>query len=344
MTNDSISTTTFREEGQKSTSHSAPSSRQGHQLTPHEVLSWLPAGATPEQQDSMIQAHIKPSPVAWSHEPDTLHLPGQDKGESIYNISLPKYYKESFFSNDSLFHPELPGGRQGVAGDPVPYTVASDNLLTGLLIACFCFALIAFANSRNFIMRQIHNFFRTSQIGATTEITETFTEVRFQFFLVLQTCLMTALTYFFWSQTVFGDTYTISTYGVIGLYTLAMVGYFLLKGGAYALVDWVFFEQKKNTEWNRVFLFLCAMEGVCLFPMIMLLAYFDLSISAAVVYTSAVVILFKILAFYKTYMIFFEKRGAFLQIILYFCALEIMPLIALWGVLMTMSNYLKISF
>lgn len=31
------------------------------QPTVKEVLSWLPANATPEQQDSMVQAHIKPS-------------------------------------------------------------------------------------------------------------------------------------------------------------------------------------------------------------------------------------------------------------------------------------------
>ena len=33
------------------------------QLTPKEVLSWLPKNATPAQQDSMIRAHIKPSEI-----------------------------------------------------------------------------------------------------------------------------------------------------------------------------------------------------------------------------------------------------------------------------------------
>ena len=36
------------------------------QLTPKEVLSWLPKNATPAQQDSMIGAHIKPSEIHWS--------------------------------------------------------------------------------------------------------------------------------------------------------------------------------------------------------------------------------------------------------------------------------------
>lgn len=34
--------------------------KHSSQLTPKQVLSWLPKNATPAQQDSMIRAHIKP--------------------------------------------------------------------------------------------------------------------------------------------------------------------------------------------------------------------------------------------------------------------------------------------
>ena len=49
-------------------------------------------------------------------------------------------------------------------------------------------------------------------------------------------------------------------------------------------------------------------------------------------------------AFYKSYSIFFKRMGASLQIILYFCALELMPLMVLWGVLFITDNYLIINF
>ena len=39
-------------------------------LTPAQVLSKLPKNATPEQQDSAIQAQIKPSEITWSICPD----------------------------------------------------------------------------------------------------------------------------------------------------------------------------------------------------------------------------------------------------------------------------------
>ena len=158
------------------------------QPTPAEVIGWLPKNATPEQQDSAVQAHIKPSKITWSERPDTLHLPGHPVGRSWRDVSLPRYYKESFFSKSPLFHPEQPGGRMGVAGDPVPYSVASDNVITGILLACFILVMVAYTKSKRFIQRQAKNFFYV-QHGETTVISDTSNELRFQFFLMIQTCL-----------------------------------------------------------------------------------------------------------------------------------------------------------
>lgn len=220
------------------------------QLTPKEVLSWLPKNATPAQQDSMIRAHIKPSEIHWSKMPDTLHLPGHKAGKSFRDVSLPQYYRESFFSKDSLFHPELKGGRLGVAGDPVPYTVAGDSFITSLLLVCFLLACIAFSKSKHFVIRQAKTFFRTPRIG-TTEVTETSSEVRYQFFFVLQTCLLLAIGYFIYSKASISDTFIVDQYQVISIYAGCMGGYFLLKAFLYVISGWVFFEKKKMYNGSR---------------------------------------------------------------------------------------------
>ncbi len=313
------------------------------QLTPKQVLSWLPKNATPAQQDSMVRAHIKPSEIHWSTMPDTLHLPGQKAGKSFRDVSLPQYYRESFFSNDSLFHPELKGGRLGVAGDPVPYTVAGDNFITSLLLLCFVLACVAFAKSRMFVIRQAKAFFRVPREG-TTVMTETSTEVRFQFFLVLQTCLLIAIGYFIYSKASISDTFTIEQYQVISIYAGVVMGYMILKALLYSTTGWLFFDKKKNEQWLKAYLFLLSLEGVLLFPDVMLLSYFDLSLQIAVIYALIVFGLVKILSFYKSYLIFFRRNGMFLQIFLYFCALEVVPLFALWGGLILIGHYLKINF
>ena len=314
-----------------------------HELTPKEVLSWLPANATPAQQDSAIQRHIKISEIHWSEQPDTLHMPGHPKGKSFRDASLPQYYRESFFSKDSLFHPELTGGRLGVAGDPVPYSIASDNLITGLLLGCFILALLALAKSREFIIRQAKNFFYVQRAN-TTEITETSGELWVQMFLIVQTCLLFSVIFFSWQRTDVTDTFIFDQYQVIGIYTGVIASYYIFKMILYWGVGSVFFESKKIEQWSKSFLFLIAGEGLLLFPLVMLLSYFDISIRSAVIYTLIVVIFVKILTFYKTYLIFFQKKGLILQNFLYLCALEIVPLLILWGALLLINSFLKVNF
>ena len=317
--------------------------RHSGQLTPQQVLRQLPGNATPAQQDSAIQQHIKASPIHWSNRPDTLHLPGQPVSKSFRNIDLPKYYKESFFSGDSLFHPELPGGRRGVAGDPIPYSISGDNLITSLLLGCFVLAMIAFANSRQFIIRQVKTLFYVPREN-TTIATETASELRFQLFLVLQTCLLFSILYFFYIRAHVSATFIIEQYEIIGIYAGIIATYFLVKAIAYGITDWVFFDRRSNGRWMKSFLFLISAEGVLLFPGVMLQAYFNMSLDSVIGYVTGVVILFKLLSFYKTYIIFFRRKGLFLQIFLYFCALEILPLLSLWSVLAMVTSYLKINF
>ena len=312
---------------------------------PYQVLKQLPPDATPAQQDSAIQAAFQPENTHLSTRPDTLHLPGHDKGKSYKDVSLPQYYRETFFAKDTLLHPEIDGGRYGVAGDPVPYTIRGDNTVTLLLLTIVVVALFSFARSRDFIIYQAKEFFKPPRSGQTTEITETSSEFRFQFFLAAQTCLVTSIIAFFYTQQNVADTFILkSQYMLIWIFFGCFVVYFLLKSLLYAIVNSIFFDRKDNSNWQKSLLFLVSAEGVALFPLVMLQSYFNLSLQNAIVYVLVVVVLVKLLTFYKCYVIFFRRNAAYLQNILYFCALEIVPMFSLWGFLVIIVDYLKINF
>jgi hypothetical protein len=311
---------------------------------PYQVLRSLPYDATPAQQDSAIQATFQPKDVHYSSQPDTLHLPGAKPGKNLKKVNIPQYYKESFFSNDSLFHPELNGGRCGVVGDPVPYTASNDNVVTGMLLACFILAMVSFAHSRKFVLRQTKNFFYAPN-SVSTDISETSREVRFLLFLVFHTSLLLSILYFFYSGINLYDKLILSSpYQLLAIYVGIITLYFVFKVLLYTVVNWTFFDKKKNGQWMHLAVYVTAMTGVCLYPLVLLLAYFNLSMQNTITYFLIVIVLSKILLFYKCYSIFFRKIGGFLQIILYFCALEVVPLLVLWGVLVFIGNYLKINF
>ena len=257
---------------------------------------------------------------------------------------MPKYYRESYFTGKPCFHPDMFGGRLGVAGDPVPYSIARDNVITGLLLFCFIIAAIAFAKSKRFILKQARHFFRPPHDERTSGMSETSGEVRVQFFFVLQSCLLFALVYFFRVQIHVTDTFVIDQYQVIGIFALINLSYILVKSGLYWITGWVFFERRLNDIWMKAFLFLLAMEGVCIFPAVVLQAYFEMPVETTLLYTTVVLVTFKILALYKSYIIFFRHSGHSLQIFLYFCTLELLPFVMLLGVLAITGNCLKVNF
>ena len=311
--------------------------------TPYQVLRLLPKDATPAQQDSAIQAWFQPGEIHYSSKPDTLHLPGHSIGKSLKEVNIPQYYREHFFSDNTYFHPELDGGRFGVAGDPIPYNTKNDNIITSMLLVCFVMTLIAFSFSKSFLLRQAKNFFYIPKTEYT--VSETSTEIKAQFFFLLQTCLLMALLYFFYLRTYTSGTFILSDeYLLVAILTGIFIAYFFLKYLFYSYVNLVFFEHKKNGQFFRTLLFLQSTEGILLFPMVALLTFFNISAQSAAYYTIFVVVLVKILTFYKSFVIFFRQNGLYLQIILYFCALEIIPLFALWGGLAVIANALKINF
>ena len=197
--------------------------------------------------DGNVVANFHPENTHLSECPDTLHLPGHDKGKSYKDeVIIPLYYKEHFFANDSLLREEVGGGRYGVAGDPKPYTSRNDDVITSLLLICFVITLLAFSRSMSFIARQAKDFFYVHHNEDSQIMTETTGEFRFQFFLVVQTCLLLALLVFFYTLENVANTFILqSQYQLVAIFTGCFIAYYLLKALLYEMVNMVFFDKKK---------------------------------------------------------------------------------------------------
>ncbi len=311
--------------------------------TPYQVLRLLPKDATPAQQDSAIQAYFQPGEIHYSERPDTLHLPGESIPRDLKKVNIPQYYRENYFSNDTLYHAEIDGGRYGVAGDPVPYSIQNDDVITGLLLICFLFITFVFSRISSFLIHQVKNFFYITKGDQT--FTETGDEVRIQLLFITATCLLLSILYYFYVINYVTDVFSVaSEYILLFIYTGVFFVFFLGKAGLYSIVNNVFFDNKKNGQFLKAFLFITSMETILLYPLILLLTYFHFSIQNGLIYFIFILIFTKILTFYKSYVIFFKQNKDFLQIILYFCALEITPLSVLWTGLLVLTDSLKVNF
>ena len=292
--------------------------------------------------------------VAWKGYTtvDTLHpgecyimpFPDDSLEEETACIDLPAMLERTYFSQrDPLLPTGLPYRSMGVVGTPVPYTVRADNTLTILLLLCFVMFIVSVAHSKHFLLKQLKDFFWFSQPANAGS--EGSGELRFMVFLSLVNVLVLSVSsYLLATDSVAQAIVARAGVTFVAISFAAFTAYFFLKWMAGTLVNTVFFGVKKNLQWMTLQLQVAALQGVLLFPMLALQIYFDFSGENAIIYICFVLFLNKILTFYKTFQIFFQGNGLYLQTFLYFCALEIAPLLAFYGAGLAIIDFVKVNF
>lgn len=310
-------------------------------LPPYKAVRLLPDSASEQQKDSVIQAHLAPRHVGYNSRVDTLTAFGlkQTGHKSIGEMS---FMDESYFAGSKYFHPELGADHRGVAGDPMPYRPAADDLITGLIVGCFLLLMLALSRNLHFFVGQMRNFFYVPK-GPTTDTSPTY-ETRFQLFMVLLTSLLLSVLYYFYANAGGGSSFLLPGGLMLAVYVTIFLGYYLLKFLLYGVVDTTFFGGKKNLQYIHSFLFLTSLAGVLLFPLVLLVVYFNVTVQTATVYTAILFVFVKMLQGYKAYIIFFRSFGGVLQLFLYFCTLEVMPVLMLFGAIELTGMYLKVNF
>jgi hypothetical protein len=161
---------------------------------------------------------------------------------------------------------------------------------------------------------------------------------------MLMTCVYLAVLAYFFTIRFVGDSFHLpSNYYLIVIYMAVAVAYYLQKIIIYTVVHSTFFGGKRNLQWLKSFLFMSSLEGVLLFPGVIAVSYLNIKEENILIYLGIVLIIVKLLSIYKTYLIFFRTNVLKLQIILYFCTLEIIPMLMLVGSVLMLAENLKIN-
>lgn len=259
-------------------------------------------------------------------------------------------FQEMQFVNDGISNlltdsvtAVVPGSsRFGEPGILLPHAAHTDNLLTTSLLLCFILFVIALAASGRSMAQQFKQLIFTTYDTDDNLLTG---RSPFLHLLALADCLLLGVCSYLLATERIATHYIVESHFLMVLILTGLFAiYFLLKRTVYSLVNIVFFGGKRTLQWDGIFLFVVSAEAFMLFPLVLLLVYFDLSIENAVYYFSFVLILNKILTFYESWRIFFRQSSGFMQNFLYFCALEITPLLAVGGSWLIIINTLKVIF
>ena len=235
----------------------------------------------------------------------------------------------------------IPGGADGV---PIPYSPRMDDGITIVLLCCFFLSAYVLSRSRRFLLQLVKDFLlhreRTSIFATSTA-----GDMRYLLLLILQTCILSGVCIFNYCNDIQPElVHHVPPFALLGLYIGISLLYLFLKWILYSVLGWIFFDESTTTLWLESYSTLLYYLGFTLFPFVLFIVYFDLSLQLTVIIGLILAFFTKILMFYKWFKLFCSNlHGSFL-LILYFCALEIMPVFALLGILGMAGDYLKVNF
>ena len=261
---------------------------------------------------------------------DTLEVASQD----TLVDDLPHFYDYGFFAGDTLFHVEVSSHPYGFAATTTPFRLRHDGWSGLLLLVCLLLAASLVMRLR----KKFHELLRGVFLPIPGKTDEPIVDdpLRYSTRLVA-ICLLSltaAMVTFTYTQHdavfyLFPET----PYILFGAFFLLWIVYFLVKKMLTSFVNWIFFRNEKIFTWTRAYTFLYVAEAMLSLVLALVVAYQPLSPDEVLILSLCLIILVKILLLYKTYQIFFPKMYGGLHLIVYFCTLEIMPLLVLWQVL-----------
>ncbi len=252
-------------------------------------------------------------------------------------------YREELYVPGDTMHvcPMVAVG--GKEAEPLPYRLYSDNVLT--VCVCFCFFLLSYvlSHGKRYLAQQVKDFFYVREWTSLFAV-ETGSDIRYRLLMILQTSLLLGIFFFDYSRDFFPELFSFySSLLLLGCYVGIIILFYVLRVLLYTCVNWIFFDKQKNSLWLESYSLLYSLFGILLFPLLLLVVYFDLSNVKSFIYFVIFTILSEIMLLYKCFNIFFNKMYGFLYFIVYFCTLEMVPCFLLWQTLISTNNLLIIK-
>ncbi|MBP3765417.1 MAG: DUF4271 domain-containing protein [Bacteroidaceae bacterium] len=306
--------------------------------TPAQAIRMLPSNATEEEKDAIVQKYFKPVIVAPSGRPDTLSLPGLEAKSTAYETMIS--YKDGFFKDNAYLKTGRDAALYGMAGDPVPYQLRTDVFVTSILMLSFFVVMFIFSRSIHVVGTQLKNFFYNRDRKEIFTL-KSDSEMKNQAFIVLLASFLLSILAFKYTETALPESFAqISPYKLLGLDMLILLSYYFLKYLAYSVCNWTFFSSQKRSQWMNAYNLIVLCKAMCFFPLVLVVVYFDLPVLTAVYAFLLILAVSEIMVIFKAKQIFFAYKFGLLHLFLYFCTLEMAPLLFLVGTMAYANRYL----
>lgn len=129
----------------------------------------------------------------------------------------------------------------------------------------------------------------------------------------------------------------------IAVFFVVLLVFFLFKQAMYAVIGRVFADPKKYHLWKSSYYSTIDFWGILLYLPALLLLFSGKAYSLPIILLVLFYAINRLILILKAFRIFFNKKTAFVLLILYLCALEIMPLLFLYEGLLYVNHIIEIN-
>ena len=230
-----------------------------------------------------------------------------------------------------------------MTGAPAPYCMANDNIIQLLLIlnlVGIAYALLM--NGMGILERTKCIFYyenKSTPYNDRTHITRICnTLLDFQF-IFYATIVATAVV----DEHCF-DITSRNSLQVTGTLAAMFTAFLLIKRAMHTIVNNILYTKGINEEWNSFYFFTIKLLGFTLTPAVIAILFMpEISFTFVKIYLLIVLAAYVYTILNGLFKIIFAQRRNFLDIFLYLCALEFLPMGIVWKSILQVSEFLTIK-
>lgn len=220
---------------------------------------------------------------------------------------------------------------RSVAMESIPYSAATDDFVSYVFVAMFIALSLILYNSKEMIAFRFRNFFTTKRVYSIENVNDNQREVfrilvattvgAFSLGVILYHCLSLHITF---------PSYLEKPHWVLGISGGLFLLLLYVRALVYTLVNWVFFDNESQHRWNVGYFLLVSLTSYAFYVLAVAAVYLHLHVVTVTICLCFVVLLYEMLHIYKLFANFKFKSYGVLLIFLYFCTVEMLPMMLLW--------------
>lgn len=231
----------------------------------------------------------------------------------------------------------------GMIGESLPYILRSDGMITCVMFLCLIIISFVLAKEKKYLFHQLKSLLNSRERASMFDDV-TIGDVRYSILLLFHTCILLGFCIYFYFSETLPELFSVVPHGYLLVGFISCVIILLLtKWVFYTTINWIFFPKDRNVLWMETYSNVMIWLGLFMFPVVLLIVYFSLSLQLALYLMGIIIIFAKIVLICKYFGNFFRKIHGLLHLILYFCALEILPDLLLWKGIRIVSNNLILN-